>query len=132
MKNEYFGEHLTIDGYDGDEKRLDDKNIVLSCLNELPDLLDMKKLSGPIIYFAPGNDSKDPGGWTGVVVIEESHISVHTFPKRGFVSADVYTCKNGMDTKIIIDFFTKKFELKSLETNFLKRGTKYPQSNIYS
>lgn len=128
---QHFGEHLTIDGYGGEESKLNDRAIVLSCLNELPEKLDMYKLSTPEIYHSEGNDIKDPGGWTGVVVIAESHISIHTFPKRGFVSADVYTCKNGIDIDFIIRFFTEKFGLKNTETNFLKRGTRYPAENIY-
>ncbi len=127
----HFGEHVTIDGYGGNEKLLNDKTIVFSCLNDLPELLGMHKLSEPVIYFAKGNNIKDPGGWTGLVTIEESHISIHTFPKRGFVSADVYTCKNGMDCEFIFDYFRKKFELKDLETNFIKRGTKYPKEDLY-
>jgi S-adenosylmethionine decarboxylase len=127
----HFGEHVTIDGYGGSEELLNDQSVVLSCLDQLPELLGMHKMSTPEIYHSDGNDIKDPGGWTGVVTIAESHISVHTFPKRGFVSADVYTCKNGMDTQFIIDFFTKAFELKDVETNFLKRGTRYPAENIY-
>lgn len=126
----HFGEHLTVDGYGGNEQMLNDKERVLSCLNELPELLGMKKMAEPQIYFSAGNDIKDPGGWTGVVCIAESHISIHTFPKRGFVSADVYTCKNGMDNDFIIKFFTDKFGLQDVETNFLKRGTRYPEENI--
>ncbi|OGN33356.1 MAG: S-adenosylmethionine decarboxylase proenzyme [Candidatus Yanofskybacteria bacterium RIFCSPLOWO2_12_FULL_41_8] len=124
-----FGEHLTIDGYGGEEELLDDKNLVLSCLNDLPELLGMKRLSEPMIFHAEDNEIKDPGGWTGVVVIAESHISVHTFPKRGFVTADVYTCKNNMDTGFILNFFKDKFALKDVETNFIKRGTRYPAHN---
>lgn len=127
----HFGEHVTVDGYGGDEKLLNDREVVTSCLNNLPGLLGMKKLSDPVVYFAKGNDTKDPGGWTGIVVIEESHISIHTFPKRGFVSADVYTCKNGMDGDYIIKYFKEKFNLKDVETNSLKRGTRYPQTNLY-
>ena len=74
---------------------------------------------------------KDPGGWTGVVVIMESHISIHTFPKRGFMSADVYTCRNGLDKELITDYFKKVFGLKEVEINFIKRGTKYPSQDIY-
>lgn len=127
----HFGEHVTVDGYGGDESLLNSESVVTSCLNDLPGLLGMKKLSTPVVYFAKGNDTKDPGGWTGMVVIEESHISIHTFPKRGFVSADVYTCKNGMDGGYIIQYFKEKFGLKDVESNFLKRGTRYPGSNIY-
>lgn len=127
----HFGEHLTVDGYDGKEELLDDKNLVLSCLYDLLNLLGMKKLSEPAVYQAFDNGKKDPGGWSGVVIIMESHISIHTFPKRGFISADVYSCKNGLDKDLIINFFKDKFDLKDVETNFIKRGTRYPESNIY-
>lgn len=121
-----FGEHLTIDGYGGSEEKLNDKDLILGCLNELPKLLGMKKLGGPEIYLAPDNDIKDPGGWSGFVVIAESHISCHTFPKRGFLTADVYSCKNGIDVDFIVNFFKEKFELEDIEKNFIKRGTRYP------
>ncbi len=126
----YFGEHVTIDGYGGDKQKLNDKELVLGCLNDLPGLLGMQKLAQPEIYFSKGNDLKDPGGWTGIVVVAESHISIHTFPERCFLSADVYTCKNGMDKEFIFSYFKERFGLKDLETNFIKRGTKYPDHNI--
>ncbi len=125
-----FGEHLTIDGYGGNAELLNDKKLVYACLDELPGLLGMGKLADPVVYFAPGNNDKDPGGWSGFVVILESHISIHTFPKRGFVSADIYTCKNGMDTNFILDYFKKSFDLKDIEDHFIKRGTRYPAQNI--
>ena len=126
-----FGEHMTIDGYGGDEKLLNDKELVLRCLNELPEKLEMHKLSEPVVYFAPGNHEKDPGGWSGFVVIEESHISIHTFPKRGFVSADVYTCKSGMDQALIKEYFSSVFKLADIEDHFIKRGTRYPVEDIF-
>jgi S-adenosylmethionine decarboxylase len=125
-----FGEHLTVDGYGGDKKKLNDQKLVLSCLDELPELLGMKKLAKPEVYFAKGNGGKDPGGWSGFVVIEESHISIHTFPARGFISADVYTCKNGMDQKYIENYFREAFGLRDVELNFIKRGTRYPDQDI--
>lgn len=110
---------------------LNNRDVVFECLDTLPGLLGMLKMDEPKIYHSDGNDTKDPGGWTGVVVIAESHISVHTFAKRGFVSVDVYTCKNGMDNDFIIKFFTEKFKLKDVETHFIKRGARYPAENIY-
>lgn len=127
QEQSHFGEHLTLDGYNGDPKRLDDQNLVLNVLDELPELLGMRKLSNPIVYFAKGNDIKDPGGWSGFVVIEESHISIHTFPYVGFVSIDVYTCRNGLDKNYIINFFKEKFRLQEIEMNFIQRGKKYPK-----
>lgn len=127
----HFGEHLTIDGYGGEKDKLNDESLVKQCLQELPGKLGMGILMGPQVVRAPSNDKKDPGGWTGFVIIAESHISIHTFPLRGFVSVDVYTCKNDMDTDFVSKYFKEKFGLKDIEQNFIKRGTRYPKENIY-
>lgn len=127
---QHFGEHVTIDGYGGDPERLNDREAVLSTLTDLCDALHMTPLMEPHILSAPDNQLKDPGGWSAFVMIAESHISIHTFPKRRFVSADVYTCQNGMDQELIIDYFTQKFALEEVETHFVKRGLKYPEHNL--
>ncbi len=123
----HFGEHITLDGYGGPIELLNDKSLVTSALNELPALLGMKILAPANVYLANRNNEKDLGGWTGVVVIEESHISIHTFPMSSFVSIDVYTCQNGLNIDFIKEYFVKIFGLKEIETNFLKRGKKFSQ-----
>ncbi len=130
METTNFGEHLTIDGYGGDYDKLNDREAVLRTLQELPEKLGMKALSEAVVFSAPDNGIKDPGGWSGFLVIAESHIAVHTFPKRGFVSADIYTCRNGLDQAFVIQYFNDIFGLKDVETNFIMRGTKYPVENI--
>jgi len=125
-----FGEHLMLDCYGGDPARLDDKDLVMLSLVELPHQLGMKRLSDPYVFKAEDNAIKDPGGWSGMVVIAESHISVHTFPKRRFVSIDVYTCMNGIDREFIKKYFTDIFKLEEIEENFVKRGTRYPTINV--
>ncbi len=127
MRIDHFGEHLTLDGYLGDTQKLDDKNVVLQCLNELPGLLGMNKLAEPEVYFAPGGSPKDDGGWSGFVVIAESHISIHSFPAARFVSADVYTCQNGINTEFIVNYFKQLFGLQDVETHFVVRGQRYMQ-----
>ncbi len=125
-----FGEHITIDGYGGDYELLNNEKLVSSVLSDLPKILGMHTLSTPMVLSAPDNGIKDPGGWSGFVIIAESHISLHTFPKRRFVSADVYTCKNGLDTEKIVSYFKETFKLSDVETNFIKRGTRYPLENL--
>ena len=120
-----------IDGYGGSKDKLNDKELVIKCLVELPQKLGMRPLSAPEVYLAEDNNIKDPGGWSGYVIIMESHISIHTFPDRGFVSIDVYSCKNGMDTDFISKYFEEKFDLKDIEKNFIKRGTRYPEKNLH-
>lgn len=126
----HFGEHLTVDGYGGNAQLLNDRAVLAACLEDLPELLGMTKLSPVATYEAPENNVKDPGGWSGFVVIAESHISVHTFPRRQFVSADVYTCRNGIDAGTVINYFKMAYALLDVETHLIKRGTRYPSVNI--
>lgn len=125
-----FGVHLTLDGYGGNKEKLNNSELVNHILHELPLKLGMHTLAEPVVYFAKGNNLKDPGGWSGFVVIEESHISIHTFPGRQFVSGDVYTCKNELDTEFVKQYFIEAFNLNDLETHFIRRGTRYPESDI--
>jgi S-adenosylmethionine decarboxylase len=126
-----FGVHLTLDGYGGCQHLLGDGNHVLACLSELPERLGMHKLAEPFLVELGDHSAKDPGGVSGFVMIAESHISIHTFPLRGFVSADVYTCQNSLDTQEICRYFADAFALQDLEINLVRRGTRYPQHNMY-
>ena len=130
METTNFGVHFMLDGYGGDSKKLGDKDLVFNSLIELPEKLGMKRLSDAYIFEAFDNELNDPGGWSGFVVIAESHISIHTFPKRKFVSIDAYTCKNEIDREFIKNYFKEVFKLEEMEENFVKRGTKYPAKNI--
>lgn len=125
----HFGEHFMIDAYRGSISKLLDRDRVQRSLSELPARLGMQKLAEPMVYWAEPNDVKDPGGWSGVVVIVESHISIHTFPVRGFASIDVYTCRSGLPTAEIEAYFREMFDFDELETNFVIRGTRYPMAD---
>ena len=126
-----FGVHLTLDGYGGSQHRLADADHVLACLSELPERLGMHKIAEPVLVELGHHSDKDPGGVSGFVMIAESHISIHTFPLRGFVSADVYTCQDSLDAERIRRYFEDAFDLQDVETNLIRRGTRYPQDNIY-
>ena len=126
-----FGVHLTLDGYGGSRRWLADADHIRARLSELPELLGMHKLIEPIVVEVGELSDKDPGGLSGYVLIAESHISIHTFPLRGFVSADVYTCQNSLDAERIRRYFEDAFGLQDVETNLIRRGTRYPQDNIY-
>ncbi len=119
-----------IDGYQGNQKKLNNKKLVEKMLSDLPKKLKMHIVMGPVVRFIEGNDKKDPGGYSGFVVIAESHISIHTFPARKFVSADVYTCTDQLNKSFILKYFKKAFDLKEMEINFVKRGTKYPIADL--
>ncbi len=126
----HFGEHITIDGYGGDPALLNDREVVLGVLTDLCADQGMTPLIEPVVVEAADNQIKDPGGWSGFLIIAESHISIHTFPKRRFVSADFYTCKNGIDRERVISFMRERFKLDEVESTFIERGLRYPAHNL--
>lgn len=126
----HFGEHITIDGYGGEPALLNDENVVLSALLDLSQQQGMTPLVPPVVVEAPDNQIKDPGGWTGFLVIAESHISIHTFPRRQFLSADLYTCRNGLSREDVLQFLTDRFGLAEVESTLIRRGLGYPTTNL--
>lgn len=124
-----FGLHLTLDGYGGPKEKLADLKFVKRFLDELPHLLKMQKISAVNAIWYDGGDKLEDCGISGFVMIAESHISIHTFSEKGFLTADVYSCKP-FDTAKAIKFFKKEFELKDLEINLVKRGLKFPRTEI--
>jgi len=125
-----FGVHFTLDGYGGNPDKLNDPELVERILNELPEKMGMEKLTEPVVKYAEPRNFKDSGGYSGFVMIVESHISIHTFPKKKFVSIDAYTCKNDMDKETIEKYFRDVFELEDTEIQFFKRGLKFPVNDL--
>ena len=88
-----FGPHLIIDGSRCDTRKLADRILVEQVLNDYPAAIGMTKIGGPYMfeYQAP-----DPAysGVSGLVVIAESHIAIHTFPELDYFTMDIFSCKN--------------------------------------
>ena len=64
-----------------------------------------------------------PMGVSGVVLIAESHISVHTWPENGFAAADIFTCGE-MKPQVAIDIMREGFRAKaaSMSMKVVVRG----------
>lgn len=128
-KTQTFGLHLMLEAYNCSPKALNDANILYRVLDELPAKINMTKMTLPYVVSTPGNGDKDPGGWSGFVMIQESHIALHTFVKRGFVTIDVYSCKE-FDTEKALQYFKDMFKTDDIEYKIEARGTRYPEENI--
>lgn len=125
-----FGVHLLFDAYDCDPEKLADKMLLSQLLHDLPTALKMHSLMEPTILEVGELNEKDPGGISGFVLIAESHISFHTFPKRGFVTADIYTCQDKLDTETALGYLKTAFGTNNIDFAIHDRGVSYPQSDI--
>ena len=67
-----------------------------------------------------------PQGVTGVVLLAESHLAVHTWPERGSVTLDVYVCNFGGDNsaraQLLLDTLLAAFAPARVERHALVRG----------
>jgi S-adenosylmethionine decarboxylase len=126
-----FGIHFMLDGYGCNKKMLEDKEALVRMLESIPVAMGMHTISTPLVVEVGPKNRKDPGGLSGFVLIAESHISFHTFPSRGFVTIDVYTCQNDMDTEKLKQQFIDAFDIQDSEMTLVRRGTRYPNNDIY-
>lgn len=127
-----FGTHYMLDGYGAPEEALNNREALGIMLKRLPGEVGMHAISEPMVVEVGPNNMKDPGGISGFVLVAESHISFHTFPKRGFVSIDIYTCQDYLDTEMLTKKFVELFKLQKFEEHpVVRRGTKYPVENIH-
>jgi spermidine synthase len=63
-----------------------------------------------------------PHGVSGVALIAESHLAIHTWPEHGYVAADFFTCGENSDIDAIIDVLRDAFAAERADVRFLTRG----------
>lgn len=64
----------------------------------------------------------NPYGVSGVVIIAESHLAIHTWPELGYAAVDLFTCGDSCDPKVSYAFLKKMFNSKNSSYTELKRG----------
>ncbi len=112
--------HVIIDGHGGDPDQLSDENVVRVILDEVPGIMGMSKITQPMVLRYTGSKSED-WGVSGFVMIAESHISMHTFPERGLIWADVFSCKD-FDATPILEEIKKRFSLLEMDLQTIPRN----------
>ena len=84
-----IGRHLLADFYGVAPERLRDGALLTRCLVEGAARARLTPVAPPALHRFEG------GGWTGVVLLSESHIAFHTYPEHGYVAVDVFSCGAG-------------------------------------
>ncbi len=64
----------------------------------------------------------NPFGISGVVVIAESHLTIHTWPEYGYAAVDIFTCGDVIKPEIAASYLIKEFESKNPSLVEMKRG----------
>lgn len=68
-----------------------------------------------------------PQGVSGVVVISESHLAIHTWPELGYAAVDVFTCGERVDPWNACEYIKTHFSAERVTSLEVKRGV-FPES----
>jgi S-adenosylmethionine decarboxylase proenzyme len=63
-----------------------------------------------------------PIGVSGVVVISESHLTIHTWPEYDYAAVDIFTCGDDVDPKVALDYLKNVFEVDKMIVKEIDRG----------
>ena len=115
--------HLVIDGYGGDIDKMWDEDLVRDFLYQYPESLDMTRITEPKVlrYDAPKSEDS---GVSGFVIIAESHISIHTFPRKNYINIDIFSCRPFDHERALTDV-KDLFGLTEVKTWLLERGLEW-------
>ncbi|MEL6258145.1 MAG: adenosylmethionine decarboxylase [Pseudomonadota bacterium] len=110
---EYAGRHLIIDLHGA--TKLDDEQVIRQAF------LDCIEACGATLLHIHLHRFTPYAGYSGVAVLSESHISIHTWPERDYAALDVFMCGSAEPLKSI-DILKAAFEPDRVEVQDILRG----------
>ncbi|WP_448382921.1 adenosylmethionine decarboxylase [Desulfosoma sp.] len=110
-----LGKHLIVELYDCDFGLINDVSQVEKILVEAV-AISKATIVQPVFH------QFSPHGVSGVVVIAESHFTIHTWPEYGYCALDIFTCGELIDSDASLDYLKQAFKAGSLSVMEIKRG----------
>jgi len=110
-----LGRHLLLELKDCNSEVLNDLEFLKSSLTETAVQIGATVIGDSFHRFSPQ-------GVSGVVIISESHLFIHTWPEYGYAAVDVFTCGETVDPTLAVKLLVEKLGSKSHSVLELKRG----------
>ena len=114
IKSQVLGHHFLIDFLSCDVEVINNLKKIKEHLIKAAQLAEATIVSDTFHMFSPQ-------GVSGVVVIAESHMAIHTWPEFSCVAVDIFTCSEKMDTQKAIDYLAKAFQAKKIKIQKIER-----------
>ena len=109
----FAGIHLLLEMWGA--SNLDDPGAIEQVLNDAAAASGATVLHGHLHHFSPS------GGVSGIVVLAESHISIHTWPERAFAAIDLFMC-GVCDPYMAVPTLREFFAPSAVQMTEQKRG----------
>ncbi|MCS7125867.1 MAG: adenosylmethionine decarboxylase [Aigarchaeota archaeon] len=110
-----LGRHLVVEMYGCRSDLLGDLSLARKSLNEAVEACKATFMGEHYTMF-PG------GGVSGVIIIAESHISIHTWPEHGYIAIDIFTCGEHIDPWKAYEVFVKNYSPSRVNVMEIRRG----------
>lgn len=110
-----LGRHILCEAYGCDPEVLDNRDLVESIM------VGAALEAGAEVREVAFHEFS-PQGISGVVVISESHLTIHTWPELGYAAIDVFTCGDAVDPWDAVEYLIQHFEAKDTACSEIKRG----------
>lgn len=110
-----LGRHILAELYGCDPKILDDKELIAKAM------VDSALEAGAEVREVAFHKFS-PQGVSGVVVISESHLTIHTWPELGYAAVDVFTCGSRVNPWDACNYLTEKLKSSNMTATEVKRG----------
>jgi S-adenosylmethionine decarboxylase len=115
MEYSTYGRHIVVDLWGVD----------FALLNNIDFLQEIMRVAGEkclatvlsVVY-----EKFDPYGGTVIIILSESHLSIHTYPEKGFAAIDCYTCGKKTDPNKAINYLIDMLKPKDTYTKTFIRG----------
>jgi len=108
-----LGQHVIAEFYGASE--------LFACDAAAPILREAAEAAAAVVLDTRLHDFGGREGFTGVVLLAESHISIHTWPEHGYAAIDIFMCGD-VDTSKSLDVLRAYFAPTSESVTILKRG----------
>ena len=116
------GRHLLVEYTGCDFTILDDLKRIEALMNEAARAAHTSIVASVFQPF-------EPQGVTGVVVVEESHLSIHTWPEHGYAAVDFFTCGDSSPERAH-EVLARGLRAQCSEVMLVDRGTGVPGSGL--
>lgn len=114
-----LGRQILVEFYDCDRDVLNQTDTIREAM------IEGVRRSGATIV-SDSFHTFSPHGVSGVVVIAESHVTIHTWPEHGYAAVDIFTCGETIDPWVIQKYLERNFHAANVSSMELKRGL-FPQ-----
>ncbi|SKA79942.1 adenosylmethionine decarboxylase proenzyme [Clostridium sp. USBA 49] len=115
MKIEQLGRHILIEYYNCDKEVLKNHELIEEYMNEAARRANATIVTSCFHKF-------NPWGVSGAVIIQESHLTIHTWPEYGYASVDVYTCGESVNPWIAFEYLEDVLKASRSESTEVARG----------